>query len=41
MKAIRDKIKDSFASLITDEQWNEMIKKEIDEYFKEREMGVN
>ncbi len=40
MKSVKDKIKDSFVSLIPDEQWNEMVKKEIDEYFKEREEGA-
>ena len=39
MKSVREKIKDSFVSLIPDDQWNEMVKKEIDEYFKSREEG--
>lgn len=39
MKSVREKIKDSFVSLIPDEQWNEMVKKELDEYFKQREEG--
>lgn len=40
MKSVREKIKDSFVSLIPDEQWNQMVKKELDEYFKEREEGA-
>jgi len=35
MKSVKEKIRDSFVSLIPDEQWNEMVKKEIDTYFKE------
>ena len=41
MKSVKEKIKDSFVSLIPDEQWNEMVKKELDEYFKERHEGSN
>ena len=31
---IKDKIKDAYVSLIPEEQWDEMVKREIDEYFK-------
>jgi len=37
MKNVKDKIKDAFVTLIPDEQWNEMVKKEIDTYFKQTE----
>jgi hypothetical protein len=37
MKNVKDKIKDAFVTLIPDEQWNEMVKKEIDSYFKQTE----
>ena len=39
MQRVRERIKDSFVSLIPDEQWNEMVKKEVDSYFKEKESG--
>ena len=41
MKNVKDKIKDAFVSLIPDEQWNEMVKKEVDSYFKEENKGYN
>lgn len=37
MKNVKDKIKDAFVTLIPDEQWNEMVKKEIDTYFMKSE----
>jgi hypothetical protein len=37
MKNVKDKIKDAFVNLIPDEQWNEMVKKEIDLYFQQKE----
>lgn len=39
LKSVKERIKDSFVSLIPDDQWNEMVKKELDEYFKQREEG--
>jgi len=36
MKSVKEKIKDSFVSLIPDDQWNTMVKKEVDTYFMER-----
>jgi hypothetical protein len=38
LKSVRERIKDSFVSLIPDEQWEQMVKKEIDEFFKERQV---
>lgn len=37
MKNVKDRIKDAFVTLIPDEQWNEMVKKEIDTYFQKNE----
>jgi len=34
MKQIKDKIKSAFVEMIPDEQWNAMVKTEIDNYFK-------
>lgn len=39
MKNVKDKIKDAFVTLIPDEQWNEMVKKEIDSYFQSKQEG--
>ena len=33
IKPIREKIKDTFASLIPEDQWEEMIKKEVSSFF--------
>lgn len=35
MLSVKEKIKDSFVSLIPEEQWNETVKKEIERYFQE------
>jgi hypothetical protein len=35
LKAVKERIKDSFVSLIPDDQWEDMIKKEITGYFAE------
>ena len=37
MKNVKDKIKDAFVDLIPDEQWNQMVKKEVDSYFEPKE----
>lgn len=37
MQSVKEKIKDAFVSLIPDSQWDEMVKKELDDYFKVRE----
>lgn len=37
MQAIKDKIKSAFVELIPDEQWSEMVKKEVDDFFKVKE----
>ncbi len=34
LDAIKSRIKDVYVSLIPEEQWNEMVKNEIDRYFK-------
>jgi hypothetical protein len=34
MQGVRDRIKATFVSLIPDAQWEQMVKKEIDEFFK-------
>lgn len=34
LKSVKEKIKDAFVSLIPDEQWNGMVKKEVDSYFQ-------
>jgi hypothetical protein len=39
MKNVKDKIKDAFVTLIPDEQWNEMVKKEVDSYFQVKQEG--
>ena len=39
LKSVKEKIKDAFVSLIPDEQWNEMVKKEVDSYFQIKEEG--
>lgn len=41
MKSVKEKIKDSFVSLIPDDQWNNMVKKEVEDYFKERPQGYS
>lgn len=37
MEGIKDRIKAEFASLIPDEQWNQMVKKEVDDFFNTTE----
>ena len=39
LKNVKDKIKDAFVSLIPDDQWDSMVKAEIDRYFKEESEG--
>jgi FKBP-type peptidyl-prolyl cis-trans isomerase (trigger factor) len=39
MKNVKDKIKDALVTLIPDEQWNEMVKKEVDSYFHQKQEG--
>ena len=39
LKNVKEKIKDAFVSLIPDDQWNSMVKLEIDRYFKEESEG--
>ena len=39
LKSVKEKIKDAFVSLIPDDQWNGMVKTEIDRYFIEAKEG--
>ena len=39
LKSVKERIKDAFVSLIPDEQWNEMVKKEVDTYFQVKDEG--
>jgi len=34
MQGVRDRVKATFVSLIPDEQWEKMIQKEVDDFFK-------
>ena len=37
IERVRDKIKNTYVSLIPDEQWTQMVKKEVDSFFAERD----
>lgn len=37
MDGVKDRIKATFVGLIPDEQWNAMVQKEIDDYFKQKD----
>lgn len=39
MQGVKDRIKATFVSLIPDEQWEQMVKSEVDLFFKPRETG--
>lgn len=41
MRGVKDRIKSEFVSLIPDDQWKEMIKKEVDAFFQERDSYPN
>lgn len=41
MQGVKDRIKSEFVSLIPDEQWNEMVQKEINDFFKEKDTGYS
>lgn len=41
MQGVKDRIKATFVSLIPDDQWEVMVKKEIDDFFKQREQGYS
>jgi len=34
MQGVKDRIKATFVSLIPDDQWDQMVKKEVDDYFR-------
>lgn len=38
MKSVKERIKEAFVSLIPDDQWNEMVEKEINAYFERKEL---
>lgn len=40
MDGVKDRIKATFVSLIPDDQWEIMVKKEIDEFFREYNSGT-
>lgn len=37
MNGVRDRIKATFISLIPDEQWEQLVQKEVDDFFKQKE----
>lgn len=41
MQGVKDRIKATFVSLIPDAQWEQMVKTEVDGFFKTRESGYN
>lgn len=41
MQGVKDRIKATFVSLIPDTQWEQMVKTEVDGFFKTRESGYN
>lgn len=41
MQGVKDRIKATFVSLIPDTQWEQMVKTEVDDFFKKRESGYN
>jgi hypothetical protein len=41
MQGVKDRIKATFVSLIPDEQWDQMCKREIDDFFSSRPRSYN
>ena len=41
MQGVKDRIKATFVSLIPDEQWDKMVKNEVDDYFKPKQIGYS
>lgn len=41
MQGVKDRIKSEFVSMIPDDQWSQMIEKEITEFFRTKESGYN
>jgi hypothetical protein len=39
MQSVKERIKDAFVSLIPDEQWQEMVQKEVESYFRKESEG--
>ena len=41
MQGVRDRIKATFVSLIPDNEWDIMVEKEVNEFFKLKEVGYS
>jgi len=41
MQGVKDRIKATFVSLIPDEQWEQMVKKEVDDFFNTKDREYN
>jgi hypothetical protein len=41
MQGVKDRIKATFVSLIPDDQWDQMVKKEVDDFFKSIDTSYN
>ena len=41
MQGVKDRIKSEFVSLIPDDQWSQMIQKESDDFFRQKETGYS
>ena len=41
MNNIKLRIKSTFVEMIPDEQWNAMVKKEVDDFFREKDRGYS
>ena len=41
MDGVRDRVKATFVSLIPDDQWELLVKKEVDNFFKQKETNWN
>lgn len=41
MQGVKDRIKATFVSLIPDDQWDQMVKKEVDDFFRESNSGYD
>lgn len=38
MQGVKDRVKATFVALIPDEQWDQMVKKEVDDFFSRKNM---
>lgn len=41
MQGVKDRIKSTFVSLIPDEQWEQMVKAEVDGFFTKKDIGYS